>query len=272
MNRIGIAGWTLVAISALCLLVGVPCWVIADITPNHYQCDELVAVPLVPMTSDRRTYWTGAVPIENQTVYNNDSILEIILPMESYPERYIGRLVKVHALHNLFGFHFDVTLQGNTTIKRRHCLKTRNLAVGGSDSIGRKIHPYDLHEGLRSHGNFRVRCPYTTEVTRNAGIEPKCNTTRGYFMDLPSRYEDLVLFTFTPHDYTFPLKLVFDKLTVIPMDFIDPPQIFIGVWEVSNSEQILISGSVLTSSGLLILIVTVALFFAFYPNAPANRV
>ena len=267
MNRVEIIGVMLVSVSVLCLVVGVPCWIVASTTPEYYQCDELVAVPLLPMTADGRSYWTGAVPRENETEYQNDSTLEIMLPMASYPERYLGRVAKVHLLHNVFGFHLDITLSDNGAGKVRRVIKNRNMVVGGEDLLEKRVHPADLQKGLRSHGGFRVKCPYTTEMTRRAGIEPKCNRTHGYFMELPDRYEDIALFAFTPDEYAYKsLKIVFDKLTVLPMNFIEPPQMLVGVWQVSNGEKILISGSVITTSGLLLLVLTVSVFFACYPQ------
>lgn len=143
------------------------------------------------------------------------------------------------------------------------------MVIGEPDSPeqNRTYEPGELLTSLRKYTKYRVRCPYSTVVTRNAEIEPRCNRSEGYFMDLYGRYEDIVAFDFVPETlYGEKLRIVFDGLTVLPMNFVDPPQMFIGIWKKSKlALRMVVAGVVTTMIGIVGIIVIVVLFFTCDP-------
>jgi hypothetical protein len=82
-------------------------------------------------------------------------------------------------------------------------------------------------------------------------------------MELPNRYEIMNMFSFTlPSERVTTPELTFQNLRVVPSDFVQIPQMYVGTWKKSSSHSLSLGGGVLTGVGAIGVIVTVTLFFS----------
>lgn len=242
-------------------LTGIPLWIVGVETPSYYQCDEIVSVPLIPATTDEMLYWIGDVP-DDMTTDNNS--LKIPMPLSSFPSGGTGTEVALHVVHNLYGYNITAEL----TDERIQVVgrEERNAVIGeGKDpekTFTSEMLPAELYQ---YGGKFRVKCPYSTRVTAEAKIEPQCRNENGAYMALDGLYEDIELMFFVPKDFdTSKTTVVLRDLIVVPTNFIETPQMFLGVWKKSNRTLLMDSGISLTVAGLAMLLIFTVVFLLFW--------
>lgn len=263
-----VVGLIVLCAFGLALLTGIPVCIFGTMHPEYYQCDELTSVPLWPTTSDNFSYWVGVAGDYTTTDYPNDSILSLPISMNSFPIEYRNEQTHLHIIHNLYGYQINAKLTSGIREQEITFYKERNMLIGEPDFFENETTyaPGDFQKSLRKHGGYRIRCPYHTVITAEAQIEPRCNRSEGYFMELSGRYEDMVAFNFTPEAlYGEEMRLVFSGLRVLPTNFVETPQMFIGIWQKSRALTMIIAGAVTTVVGLLGVIIIVVLFFTCDP-------
>jgi hypothetical protein len=242
-------GVAIFGFSCIVLLGGVPCWIIGANKPGYYQSDTIISVPLAPQAGDPVSYWTVS-PAANLT---------IAVPLRKADGGTIEGDTVVRIVHNLFGYNLSLAIQFPRTDATFSV--ARNAVIGHiTDPDANRIDSSGLPASLAIGGYFRVACPNPTAAT--SSIEPQCRRRIGSLMQLPDTYEVIDILEISELNDT-DIFLTFRTGAVVPTNFIDVPQMYIALWKKSNAESLVIGGGILTGAGLVVMVLTVVVFFAF---------
>jgi hypothetical protein len=235
--------------SCIVLLGGIPCWIIGARRPGYYQSDVLISVPLAPEPQDLFSYWTVSPPVN----------LTIAVPLSKADGSAINGGTDLKIVHNLFGYNLSLVIQFPAVTATFSV--ARNAVIGRiTDPTPARIDSSGLPGSLATDGYFRVGCPNPTAAT--SSIEPHCKRRIGGLMQLTDTYEVMHILEISEPNGT-DLFVTFRMGAVVPTDFIDVPQMYIALWKKSNAESLVIGGGILTGAGLVVMVLTVVVFFAF---------
>jgi hypothetical protein len=252
-------GLVFMGASCIILLGGIPCWIIGSQMPDYYQSDILVSVPLFPSPDSPDLPWLGTVFSSNGTPSHN---VTMTVSLTSVDSKRLSSDTVIHFVHNLFGYDIDLrmTISGHS-----QSFTAKRNAVIGSFDVAEPIraNSRSLPSTLSINRFFRVSCPFTTVVTKVAEIEPQCERLIGSFMELSDHYEVIDLPGKVPSNTT-EITVNFVKLTAVPTNYIEEPQMFIGIWRESDTGSLIIGGGILTGAGILTSVITICLFFAYW--------
>ncbi|OHS98315.1 hypothetical protein TRFO_35252 [Tritrichomonas foetus] len=266
MSREFIVSCVLITFSGILIVAGIPLWIVGCTQPDYYISKYLYSIPLFPeFPGDFLTHWTpfgnhNDTKTQEKSIKSNLS-LSFNINLSDFPSKHLNQNIQAHIIHNLWGLNLQISMMKNE-IPFLNFKHSKNLEIGGTSSTSFNLHPNDLPDDLRRHGTFRVKCPYSTLITKENDIEPNCNRKIGAFLDLNDFYEDIKIGTAKITELDFSLLVTFDDLKVLPNNFVITPQMFLGFWSRANSYKIIISGAVLTSTGIVMLIISIIVFFA----------
>jgi hypothetical protein len=204
----------------------------------------LTSIPLCPTSDSPVTDYVG-LPLSGPCSVSSSSDFNISVPLPKF--RLTGDADQTaFLLHNLWSYDFTV-----------HVCDTAGNCPAGEFSRQRDIEETqplpicnlpDIPEGIVRFGRALVTCPLDTLATR--GIAPGC-ATGSWPADVDWPLQQLEL---GPVRYSLitseTINIVFDNLTVVPMTWIDVPQMYWVSWGRGTARDLIISGSVLISIGV----------------------
>lgn len=249
------------SIAGILLLGGIPCWIVGAIRPKHYISEFLYSIPLFPESVENTlAFWS----FSNRNAGIQDSN-QLIFPVSSsdFPKKHLNKNIDIHILHNLWGLRVSGSIAKNH-INQDDFLYIHNIHQ--NEFFNRSVYPGDLPSDLRKYGDYRIKCPFPTLITQENQIETQCSRKIGSFMNLDGPFVDIIIGTIKIGNNDA-LSLIFDELKALPYDFVFTPQMYLGFWKKSNANKLIFSGVLLTVVGLIILIISVVIFFACFPGS-----
>ncbi|KAK8860350.1 hypothetical protein M9Y10_012014 [Tritrichomonas musculus] len=248
--------------SGILLLAGIPCWVIGILIPRYYMSDFLYSIPIFPeSTDDVLSLWS--FPSKDDRLQSSNKLVYPI-SISDFPKKHLGKKINVHILHNLWGIKMSGSILKNN-VAHSYFKNEFNLKHEKSEFFNRSISPGDLPKQFRQYGEYRVKCPFSTLITQENQIEPKCSRKIGSFMHLNDLYEEIIIGNVKVEERNS-ISIVFDELKVLPYDFVFTPQMYIGFWKKTLANKLAMSGTILTVSGIIVLIISIVVFFACSPS------
>lgn len=244
---------SLIVFGVIFLLIGIPCWIVGSFTPSYYVTSTLTSIPVYPNTS-MFGYYVPFSRVEYPDGYPDDAYVEI-----SYQD--IEKPRKTHdlyLLHNFWGYSLNISIYGGERDSEFSFFQERNMNNEGpfttpDDKSGRSLLPPQL----KTNNYISVKCPNSTIITKERGIEPKCTWIGGYHMVFHDSLELLHIGQLKFSTLHVPLRIVFHNFKALPIDFIHIPQIYYGSWLKTNRTALIIVGCVFFVIGLLTIIAMV---------------
>lgn len=245
-------------IAIILLLGGIPCWAVGAIRPKYYNSEFLYSIPLFPIkANDTLTPWSF---LSDDDQDSN----ELTFPISSsdFPKKHLNKNINIHILHNLWGLKMAVSF-----LKNSYNYNTfyYNHNINHDEFFNRTVFPGNLPSSLRKYGGYRIKCPFSTLITQENQIEPRCSREIGSFMNLQGPFEDLIIGNIKVENND-KISMIFSELNALPYDFVFTPQMFIGFWKKSDANKLIISGTVLTISGIVVLVLSIIFFFVCFPG------
>lgn len=255
-------------ISSIALLViGIPCWIIGINYPQYYLSQFLYPIPIFPDSDgDILSAWSYTNIFWNSNnVSVSSSELTIRIDPSDFPKSHRDHDITIHVLHNLWGIGFSLSVIRHKKIIGTYSY-SNNMNPNRSDNINLvpNIYPSQLPSSLREYGDFRLKCQYSTLITKEKGINAVCHRDIGSFIRITDKLIQIDFGSIEVTDFSFTIK--FNNLTGFPYDFVRTPQIYLGFWEETSAYSIKIAGASFTSTGILILILSIVIFFTFPSN------
>ena len=252
--------------ASILFVIGIPSFIVGSIRPQYYKSNILTSIPIYPTTDDGFLYWIGKIPIENQTYYLKESFSSFDINI--YKSDFDPQETKYtfFLIHNVFGLDIDIEFQllkNNIPLRKFTKKMNENYGQINENNIN-YIYPRELPEDLTHFGDFQIYCPYKTLITDYNRISKKCSIKGGYFMNLIDKLNILKIGELEIND----IIIKFNKLIIIPKDFIEIPQIYIGAWSNSDSFELIIAGSILTILGLIFLFIGIIIYCIYLFNLP----
>lgn len=249
--------------SFIFLIIGIPCWIIGSFRPFYYAADFLVSLPIYPTTEDGMSYWIGSKTGNAIEEYSQGIPIEIPVSVELSYKASSKVKLDLYLIHNLWGYNVSMHINEAEFFK----LETKDIyklnPIGNTTIPSMKyMATVEMPKELQEYGAFRIKCPFSTLITIENELEPKCSREIGYFMKLVGKYQVSHIGTIIPLEkgpYTLPI--IFDNITVLPYDFIETPQMYLAAWTKTDSTILAGVGSTFTTIGLISVIVLFILFF-----------
>jgi hypothetical protein len=251
-------GLVFLVVSGIILLGGIPCWIIGSQMPNYYQSDILISVPLWPQSDPYDSLWLGRPRDSHEIPPAN---LTISVPLITADSKRLTAETSAHLIHNLFGYDIDLRLLRHGQSYAFSVKRNAAVGVFDTEEIDR-VTSRSLPDTLKIGRFFRVSCPYSTVVTVNANVEPQCQRAIGSFVELADKYEVIDLPGGLPSNAT-EFSIVFVRLAAVLTNYVEDPQLYIGVWKRSDTDSLMVGGAILTGAGILASLVTICIFFAY---------
>lgn len=248
-------------IAGALLLSGIPCWVIGSLRPKFYISEFLYSIPLFPESQDDTLAFWSFSNYDEQVKDSN----QLVFPISSsdFPKKNFNHNVDIHILHNLWGLKIKGSLVQNH-IKYDSFYYNHN--INQNEFFNRSVFPGDLPPDLRKYGEYRIKCPFPTLITQKNQIESKCSRNIGSFMNLEGPFEDIIIGKIKVN-INNQISINFNELKALPYDFVFTPQMYLGFWKKSDAIKLIISGVILTVTGIVLLILSVVFFFVCFPGS-----
>lgn len=246
-------------IAGVMLLIGVPLWIVGLTKPKFICSTVLYSIPVYPKSSEKYSYWIGGIPNGNNTIdFFQDFSINFNLSFfnqESSSSTF-------YFLHNFHGYDISIEILDDNLKPLCTFTGNNNPEIGITTNTSIKyVHPLELASELRSFGEFRVVCQYPTLITTQSGIGNQCNQEYGYFLELKDKLSPEPICELSLEDLESNLVITFHNISIVPYDFIQTPQMYIGAWKQTDSKEMLISGISMTGIGIAGIVVFGVLLF-----------
>ena len=207
------------------------------------------------MTPDKREYWTLGNSLNGQTVFPTSNFISIPFSLEGFTPRH---KITAQLIHNIWGYNINLTIyKGNSILLNLD--NQDNFKSTNTDQF------YEIHsllpKELCQYSEFLVQCPLPTLITKQNRIDQNCRNDK-YFCPLRGHFALISIGDIMPTTGNYTLNVFSSKFLL--NNFIETPQIYLGFWKNSDSNSLLIAGSIITSIGLLLLIAAVVIFFLYF--------
>ena len=262
--------------SIFCIL-GMGLLIPGFLTPSFYGSGSLLSIPLYPKEKDGICQYVGIIRNEN-TSYPIFGPQKINLDFPLYQFNNIKKKQSVYIIHNLWGYNFNLTSSSLTFGSppkvfnyhnfHRNSGENRSLDTPISDEF------YPIDRILPSEFTFKkkcyfIYCPVSTLITKELNIEPECNTNYGAMASLKdieywqSFKVGEISFQSLPTRITFS----FSNLTVVPMNYISTPAMFLATWQKTSSDSFSLAGTVFIYLGIFLNIILISMNFVRRNNS-----
>lgn len=237
------------------LISGAILWIYSTKSSLYSLSYMLISVPIFQNRSDSLlSYYEGP-----------SKSFSIPLKLLKYTASAFSQNVKLHLIHNFWGYSFNITIYDGKVIEKQF-FEEHNINLGDSNPPKRDIiNVYDLPDELKRMGEFRVYCPYNTLVTKD--ISKHCKRDYGAFMKIDEgSYQDVVVDDINKIEKKS-LMITFDNLKALPYNFIDIPQMYIGVWSKNYFLNLFYTSFLMTIVGLIIVVIVLIIFFVNFMDS-----
>ncbi|EAX94960.1 hypothetical protein TVAG_205580 [Trichomonas vaginalis G3] len=249
-------GLILLAISSVASLIGICCWVVGSLQPRYNTSKYLTSIPVFPTTEDKRGLWVSTVYNNESEIYNESK--QIIIDLK--PTNTDQNSRTVYLVHNMFYLNTSIAFLNskNKTISSKSFNVTYGLTNETDPLVNQNINL--LLEFMNSYGFFKIHCPYSTIITSDQGIEPLCNRSNGYPMQILHNFTATPITSIKSDYYNTTKYLSIDYGYFLPSNYIHTPQIYLVSWAITKSSEITLSGAIITGFGFLVLTASIGMF------------
>ena len=197
---------------------------------------------------------------------------DIVFPLESLSDMNVdiylldiehpGDKQTIYLLHNLWGYDINLSIVDANEDLLMEFVSVSNIDyetyAQPEDFLDLEILP----DSMLYSGNPYVKCPTIhTLITMEEMVEPMCEELGGTLLTINERLQKIVVGDFTFADAVPPIRFVFHNLKVLPMDFIQTPQMYIASWRVTRKSALMSAGTVMTIVSIVVIAVVNVWYF-----------
>jgi len=238
---------------AFLMVAAIPFWSIAAYRPNYYSTKSIISIPLFSTQSNNRSYYVPADYISGKTNYSANFPYSIGLDGYLTDED-----LDMYLVHNLWGLKISLSFEDSSGKKYFQYVHETNIESNFLSTLSTYT-----YSNLNTSDSFiigdlvTISCPKSTLVTINYGVEPFCNQSSGYPIKINNNYSILSIGEYVYQEALTNPIIVFDNLTVLPMDFVTPPEMYLYGQRKSSKETLKTIADIMFVSGVVIMIISV---------------
>ena len=198
------------------------------ITTYYSTSGALLSIPIFPTCENGLCKYAGHILNEsNYYPFEENYTFSLDFPLTFFD--YNTKSQNFYMIHNLWEFHFSLTISVDKNVYRNTIVKnvTRNN-VNDTNTI---IEWYPMNDILPDNFVYRnkyiIFCPYSTVITKNLNIDPQCSKKYGALTELIAQYQVEYIDEVKLDEDIQSINLTFSNLTVNPMDYVEPPEMYI---------------------------------------------
>ena len=244
------------------LIIGIVLWAVGASKPSYYQSTVLTSIPIYPSSEDGFSEYIGVYPVDDQRVYSLSDLGDIYVEL-SYAEINNPKSAQtIYLIHNFYSYYINFSIVDGENQSYFDFFTSRNLDKSNITEVPQFISENHLiPDSFRYQNQYQLKCPIPTLITTRNHISRGCPELGGYQMKISDRVQILKTDDFIFHKPMPPIYVVFHKLVVFPMNYIDTPQMYFTSWKKTNKSKLVISGIVFTVTGIILVIFDTWVFF-----------
>lgn len=253
----------IIAISGALLIIGVPCWAVGSFRPEFYTSNVLVSLPIFPTTEDKLSYWKVVDPGDTGDYFTGMQSEKINFSLDSKFVEEFKKKITFYLLHNIHGLATSIQIKDAKGNEICDYSDFFNSIIGDLPNTSNTFTQMSEHPNeLSKYGYYRVYCPFRTVITEKMGVSKSCKESQGTFMEIHENMSKRKVCSIEIDKVETPLSVTVNYMKVVPNDFIHTPQIYFCSWRKSNSYELTLTGSIVTTVGLICFIASVVIFFS----------
>ncbi|OHT06750.1 hypothetical protein TRFO_05422 [Tritrichomonas foetus] len=248
-------------------LISISLYTVGALMAEFKSSGSILSIPLYPTAKNGLCQYVGVIP-DGRDIYSIDNVTNFTINFPFTLFNDISSKQDLYIIHNLWGYNFNVSvtsIKGKTTsfgnFYRNDGLNRSNDVPVEDIYLMSQILPDDM----KKYNKYFVFCPVSTLATKDLQIEPECNSTFGALTSFRSGFQTIRAgevdigqhhaSSVDVNNHDEGLKITFTNLTANPMNYINPPMMFVALWKGTISRS-LINGAttlLIVSASLMIL-------------------
>ena len=265
MRKLYIISCSFLTFSIVSILLGISLSIAGVVRHDYYYSDYLFSLPIYPdISDDYFTYWSfkNSNQLNKLETKKSANSFSFLVKQDDFSKSYWVKSTVIHIVHNLWGYEINGSIQSDDNQEIMNFQFSRNPNIGDFTQPSKIISSQSLPNALRKYGDFRIKCPFSTLITK--GYESICTREIGAPSKLSDKYEVIDVGRFEVSRVSPNVTITFTNLRGLPYDFVITPQIYLGFWRKTNASLLQAIGFIIASSGLTILFITIIVFFGFF--------